>query len=314
MLTSPCPIRVGVLCSHRAPGLLHLLDSLQPETVGVVCVIATDAEFSDAGQVRARGIPVITHDIRAFYAARSAPLTRDPQTREAFDRQTLDMLHDYQPDLVLLDGYLFLLTLPMLDAFPHRLLNLHFSDLTVRNVDHRPSYVGIRAVRDAILDGQCETRATLHLVNSEPDGGAPLVRSWAFPVSPLVEAARAWQAPDMLKAYAYAHQEWMMREVSGPLLAAALQLIADGRLVLDGIGSCEPHLVEPWLVDKSGRLTAPDTLRALQQPPDSRRGARARANAARRPRRNGTCGCRQASQGVPAPVHPLASTPEDGAL
>ncbi|MEQ1907903.1 MAG: formyltransferase family protein [Vicinamibacterales bacterium] len=259
MLINQRPLRVGVLCSRRAPGLLHLLDLHDPRESEVVCVISTGEDLCDAARLRERGIPVVTHDIRAFYARRATKVTRDLQAREVFDRETVDLLRDHRPDLVLLDGYLFLLTQPMLDAYRHRLLNLHFSDLTVRRVDRRPAYIGIRAVRDAIVDGQPETRATVHLVNSEPDGGAPLLRSWGFPVSPLAGRARAWQAQDMLKAYAYAHQEWMMREASGPLLAAGLRLVARGQLALDTIGAREPHGVEPWSIDESGQLIPPGT-------------------------------------------------------
>lgn len=259
MLTNRRPLRVGVLCSHRAPGLLHLLDLYDPRESEVVCVISTDGDFCDADRLRERGIPVIAHDIRAFYATRAEKVTRDLRTREVFDKETVNLLRDYRPDLVMLDGYLFLLTQPILDTYRDRLLNLHFSDLTVRRADRRPAYIGIRAVRDAIVDGQRETRATVHLVNSEPDGGAPLLRSWAFPVSPLVGRARTWQAQDMLKAYAYAHQEWMMREVSGPLLAAALQLVARDQLALETISAREPHGVEPWTIDESGHLTPPAT-------------------------------------------------------
>jgi hypothetical protein len=44
-----------------------------------------------------------------------------------------------------------------------------------------------------------EMRATVHLVDEVPDGGAPIVRSWAFPVSPLVEEQRSLEAPDIVR-------------------------------------------------------------------------------------------------------------------
>ena len=151
----------------------------------------------------------------------------------------------------------YLLTTPMLEAFPHRILNLHFSDLTIRRADRRPAYAGIRAVRDAIVDGQKETSATVHMVNEEPDGGPPVVRSWPYPVSPLVAHARSWDARDMLKAYAFAHQEWMIRGASGPLLSAALQLVASGTVDLDELAMRDPGTVTPWLIDERGRMTPP---------------------------------------------------------
>ncbi|MGE3959947.1 MAG: phosphoribosylglycinamide formyltransferase [Vicinamibacterales bacterium] len=263
MLTTGRPLRVAVLCSRRAPGLLHLLDAPSGHGAGyeVCCVVATEAGCADAAAVQDRGIPVVTHDITAFYTERSSKVYRDFMTRRAYDRATVEILAAHAPDLVLLDGYLYLLTRPMLDAYRHRMLNLHFSDLTIRRADRRPAYVGIRAVRDAIADGQTDTSATVHLVNDEPDGGAPIVRSWSYPVSPLAARARQWQALDMLKAYAYAHQEWMIRGVSGPLLSAALALVADARVDLDGLGSRDPATVTPWIVDEHGRLTPPAATR-----------------------------------------------------
>jgi phosphoribosylglycinamide formyltransferase-1 len=263
MLTPDRPARVAVLCSRRAPGLLHLLDRDPGHgtTFEIACVITSETECADGRAIQERGPAVLTHSIRSFYDARSSHVYRDFVTRRAYDRATTDLLADVAPDLVLLDGYLYLLTRPMLEAYRNRILNLHFSDLTIRRADHSPAYVGIRAVRDALADGQIETSATVHLVNDQPDGGAPLVRSWPYPVSPLVSRARQWNAPDMIKAYAYAHQEWMIRGASGPLLSSALHLVVSGQLDLDAIGERDPATVMPWLVDEKGRMTPPGAMR-----------------------------------------------------
>ena len=114
---------------------------------------------------RDRGVTVVPHPIARFYETRSSNVYRDFVTRRAYDRETVELLARYAPDVVLLDGYLYLLTRPMLDAYRNRMLNLHFSDLTIRRADRRPTYAGIRAVRDAIADGAQETSATVHLVN-----------------------------------------------------------------------------------------------------------------------------------------------------
>ena len=198
-----------------------------------------------------------THPIGEFYQSRGTSVYRDSVARRAYDRETATVLDAYAPDLVILDGYCYLLTTPMLEAFPRRILNLHFSDLTIRRADRRPAYAGIRAVRDAIVDGQTETSATVHMVNEEPDGGPPVVRSWPYPVSPLVAHARSWDAGDMLKVYAFAHQEWMIRGASAPLLSAALQLVASGTVDLDELATRDPGTVTPWLIDERGRMIPP---------------------------------------------------------
>lgn len=252
-------LKVAVLCSHRAPGLLHLLnrDPNRGRAFDVVCAVSSERVFAEEVRVERRGVPTRDHPIRDFYARRGAASCRDLEARAVFDRETIDLLKPYSPDIVLLCGYLYLVTRPLLAAYPGRLVSLHFSDLALRLPDGRPRFPGLRAVRDALAAGQPETFATVHQVNEEPDGGAPIVRSWAFPASPLVRDARAWTALDMFKAYAFAHQEWMMRAVSGPVLSAALELVATRTVCLDTLAALDPATVVPWTVDEVGHLTAP---------------------------------------------------------
>jgi phosphoribosylglycinamide formyltransferase-1 len=250
------PIRVAVLCSHRAPGLIDLIDRFADrQSYEIVTVITSELAFEGQARVTARGVPTRAHAIREFYRRRDANVYRDFATRAAFDRETVGLLARYSPDIVLLDGYLYLATCELLDAFPGRLLNLHFSDLTLRRPDGRPRYPGIRAVDDAIREGQASTRATVHLVDAEPDGGPPLVVSWPFPVAPLAADALSLGAGDMLKAYVFAHQEWMIRAASGALLGSALRLISEGSVDLRALAARPPATVVPWTVDTNGRIT-----------------------------------------------------------
>ena len=87
---------------------------------------------------------------------------------------------------------------------------------------------GVESFRDpclAVFAGEPETRSTVHLVTPEVDVGPALVRSWPFPVHPMVDDARRWGAIDILKAYAYAQREWMMRAAWGPMLRKAIALL-----------------------------------------------------------------------------------------
>ena len=255
MLTSQ-PLRVAVLCSHRAPGLLDLIerDFGAGRAHAIVAVITSEFAFDPQKRVAARGVPTRAHSIREFYRRRQADLYRDFETRAAYDRETVGLLAPYAPDVVLLDGYLYMATSQLLDAFPNRVLNLHFSDLTLREVDGGPSYPGIRAVHDALADGRTATKATVHLANRQPDGGVPLVASWPFPVPPLVRQALDWGARDMFNAYAFAHQEWMIRAASGPLLSAALRLIGQGTVDLGALAAADPAATAPWTVDEHGHI------------------------------------------------------------
>jgi folate-dependent phosphoribosylglycinamide formyltransferase PurN len=251
------PLRVAVLCSHRAPGLMHLLSS-DPDrgrTFDIVCCVTSESTFAEEVRVERRGVPMRSHRIRAFYDARQARMGRAPDVRAAFDAEMVRLLKPFSPDLVLLAGYLYLLSAPMLSAFPRRIMNLHFADLTLRTPDGEPGFPGIRAVRDALAAGCAETRATVHLVDAKADGGPPLVRSWAFPVSPMVEEARAWTVPDLLRAYTFAHEQWMMRACAGPLWSAALQLVTRKTIDLDRLAADSSPA--PWELSRRGALMPP---------------------------------------------------------
>jgi folate-dependent phosphoribosylglycinamide formyltransferase PurN len=249
MLKPHHPIRVAVLCSHRAPGLMYLLNQCPDRgvTYEIVCCLTSEFTFAEEVRVERRGIPALVHPIEPFYEDRGAPLYRDMHVRAEYDAITAKRLEPFFPDLVVLDGYLYLVTAPLLKAFGPRIVNLHFSDLAIRRPDGGPAFPGLRAVHDAILAGRPETRATIHAVTEEADAGPPLVRSRPFPVSPLVGDLRPQGASDVLKAYVYAHQQWMMRTVSGPLLSAALRLIAIGAVDLRGLAAGETS--PPWLFD-----------------------------------------------------------------
>lgn len=219
------------MASRRAPGLTHLLEVAPPRRGRweLAALVTSTAECADADAARAAGLPVLLHDIRAFYAARGARLT-DLSHRAEFDGCTAALLRPHRPDLVVLCGYLHILTAPMLDAFPGRIVNVHDADLGVLGADGLPRYRGLRSTRDAIFAGAVETRSTVHLVTAEVDIGPPLVRSWAFPVHKMARDAleRGAEGTTLLKAYAYAQREWMMGTAWGPMLARTIELFAGG--------------------------------------------------------------------------------------
>jgi phosphoribosylglycinamide formyltransferase-1 len=175
--------------------------------------------------------------------------------RAQYDSRTLDLLSGFRPDLIVLSSYLYVLTAPMLSAFPARILNVHDSDLSIKNGQGDPKYIGLRSVRDAMLAGERETRATVHLVTQKLDGGPPLLRSWPFPVSPLVGDGLAMNASEMLKAYVFAHQEWMLRSSWGPLLARSIALLATDRVRFRGDTAWIDGVAGPWDLRPSDRGT-----------------------------------------------------------
>lgn len=201
--------RVAVLCSKRAPGLDYILHHPDRGTMyDVACVLTTD----DVPAID--DVPLIHHSPRAF------------DVRAEFDAITAETLQELDADVVVLLGYVYVLTAPMLDAFAGRILNVHDADLALLGSDGRRRYPGLHATRDAILAGERETRSTLHVVTAEVDEGPIVARSEPFPVAPLVTDALALGALDMIRAYAYAHREWMMRRAWGPIVVAELENLA----------------------------------------------------------------------------------------
>jgi folate-dependent phosphoribosylglycinamide formyltransferase PurN len=228
MLTGPrTPLRVAVLTTSRAPGLDHLLDRdpNRGRLYELAGVVATDPASDALARAGASWIPAQIHDLRLFCHSRGGR-TGDLGLRREFDAETVRLLDPHRPDLVVLCGYLHVLTEPMLDRFPGRILNIHDADLNLTGADGRPRYRGLRSTRDAVMAGETETRSSVHLVTREVDIGPLLLRSEPFPVHALVDDARRWGAADILNAYAFAQREWMMRACWGPLLARSIALMA----------------------------------------------------------------------------------------
>jgi phosphoribosylglycinamide formyltransferase-1 len=100
---------------------------------------------------------------------------KDFDRRDDFDLAVATALRASQVDLVCLAGYMRLVGAPLLEAFPHRILNIHPSLL--------PSFPGLDAQRQALEHGVRVSGATVHFVTEELDGG-PIVLQSAVPVLP----------------------------------------------------------------------------------------------------------------------------------
>lgn len=229
------PLRVAVLASEGDARLRYLLeeDENRGETYELVGAVVNVAESAAADRLAAHDVPVEVRDIYAFYEERGAPLT-DTDVRRAFDARTAETLATHDPDLVVLSGYLHVVTDPLLERFFPRIVNAHHGDLTVRDEACVPAFTGLDAVSDAVRAGEASTRETTHLVTEDVDGGPIVARSRPFPVHrDLVADALERGAEDVLSAYVYAHRAWMIREGGGPTLAKTIELVADGRVAYD---------------------------------------------------------------------------------
>lgn len=229
MLNREVP-RIAVLASHRAPGVLQLLtDPARARNFELVVCVTSEAQMEGRNRIEAAGVPVVSLPIRQFHRDRGLPI-RNLKARREYDQALAEILGGFDVDLVFLTSYLYILSEPMLSAYSGRIINIHDSDLTILDQERRRRYVGLHSTREAIANGEPETRASVHLVTSQVDEGPLILVSDSFPVPPFLSDGLRWEAWDMIKAYAFAHREWVFRAAWGPLLRRTIDMIVSGEI------------------------------------------------------------------------------------
>ena len=162
--------KLVVLISGRGRNLQSFIEATRDGRIAadIALVVSNRADAVGLALAEAAGVPtrVIAH--------------RDYPTREAFDEQLIATIAPLQPDLVLLAGFMRILTPSFIRAFEGRLLNIHPSLL--------PRYPGLDTHARAIAAGDAEHGASVHLVTEELDGG-PVLMQGAVPVLPADDAA-----------------------------------------------------------------------------------------------------------------------------
>ncbi len=98
---------------------------------------------------------------------------RDYKSRQQLDRQIIEVLHQYQVDLVIMAGWMRIVTQVLIDAFPNRILNIHPSLL--------PSFKGNHAIEQAYNYGVKITGCTVHILSLEVDSGK-ILKQAAVPI------------------------------------------------------------------------------------------------------------------------------------
>ncbi len=193
------PLRVGVLASGEGTNLQALLDTVHGEEA-LIAGVASDRPSAVVLE-RARNAAIET----AVFALADHP------DRDARDTAIADWLAQRDVELVVLAGYMALLTSPFLRRFPGRVLNVHPSLL--------PAFPGVRAIEQAIDYGVKLFGVTVHFV--EDDGG---VDTGPVILQRAVELADATD-PEAIHA--------QLRPLEHDLLPAAVRLIARGALSRD---------------------------------------------------------------------------------
>jgi phosphoribosylglycinamide formyltransferase-1 len=191
--------RIVVLASGGGTNLQAILDQLHGGEEGIE-VVGVGSDQPDARALeRARKAGVET---AVFPAA-------EYQDRGARDAALGDWIEERAADLVVLAGYMQLLSSEFVGRFRNRVINVHPALL--------PSFPGIDAVQQALDHGSKVTGVTVHFVDEGVDSG-PIILQRAVPIP----ASRVWEDTERL-IHATEHE----------LLPETIRLIAAGRLRID---------------------------------------------------------------------------------
>ncbi len=146
-------IKLAVLVSGTGSNLEAIIKATQkpgyPATVGVV--MSDQKEALALKKAMAHKIPAVFVNPKLY------------ESREAYDQMLASMLKEYKVDLVILAGFMRVLSAIFVQAFPKKILNIHPALL--------PKYPGLHAVKEALKSGDTHTGCTVHFVNEGVDTG-----------------------------------------------------------------------------------------------------------------------------------------------
>lgn len=188
--------RVVVLLSGRGSNLRAIVEAALP--IEIAAVIANRPQAAGLAYARERGLPAFALD-HAEYADRAA-----------YDARLADEIERHRPDLVVLAGYMRILSPAFVERFEGRLLNIHPSLL--------PAFPGLKTHERALAEGVKIHGCTVHFVTAALDHG-PIVVQAAVPV-------RADDTPAALAARVLVQEHRIYPQ--------AIRWFAEGRLVDDG--------------------------------------------------------------------------------
>jgi phosphoribosylglycinamide formyltransferase-1 len=161
--------RVVVLISGSGSNLQALIDQQQEGqlAIEIVAVISNRPDVFGLERANKASIPhqVVNH--------------RDYENRESFDIALAKVIDQYQPQLVVLAGFMRILTADFVRAYQGRMLNIHPSLL--------PKYQGLHTHQRALDAGDDCHGVTVHFVTEELDGGPSVVQA----IVPIVEGDTA---------------------------------------------------------------------------------------------------------------------------
>ncbi|MGE0468573.1 MAG: phosphoribosylglycinamide formyltransferase 1 [Candidatus Nitrospira kreftii] len=198
------PLRVAVLASGRGSNLQAIIDAIEAGQVEaeIVCVISNKKDVGALERARKHGLKALFVDPKPFAGRQDS--------REIYDQALLEVLHQHEVDLVLLAGYMKIVTVVLVNAYANRMMNIHPSLL--------PSFPGLDVQKKAIDWGCKLAGCSVHFVTEGVDEG-PIIIQAAVPILDN-------DTPETLAARILVQEH--------KIYPRAVQLFAEGRLRVDG--------------------------------------------------------------------------------
>jgi phosphoribosylglycinamide formyltransferase-1 len=193
-------IPIGVLVSGSGTNLQAIIDAIETKRLDAKVEVVLSNKADAQGLVRAqdRGIATAVLDHKQF------------PSREAYDQAVVDILRARGVELVVLAGFMRLLSPVFVKAYSNRIMNIHPALL--------PSFPGLHVQKKALEHGVRFSGCTVHFVNEECDEG-PIIIQAVVPVFP--DDSEESLAARIL------NQEHR-------IYPRAIQLYAEGRLRVEG--------------------------------------------------------------------------------
>jgi phosphoribosylglycinamide formyltransferase-1 len=192
--------RLGILVSGSGTNLQAIIDKIEAGDIKaeIVCVISNNANAYALERATKHGIPAIVHDNAKF------------SDRRSYDAATVAILQEHKVDLVILAGFMRILTDVMVNAFPNAIMNIHPALL--------PAFQGLHAQQQALDYGVRYSGCTVHFVDCGTDTG-PIILQSVVPVEQN-------DTEESLSA--------RIQKAEHQTFAAAIKLFAEGKIRVNG--------------------------------------------------------------------------------
>lgn len=156
-MTSSPSINVVVLISGSGTNLQALIDTQQQTGAIIRGVISNRPDVKGLERAKNAGIDTAIINHREF------------SDRDQFDQQLMQAIDKFKPDLLVLAGFMRILTPGFVNHYLGRLINIHPSLL--------PKYPGLHTHQRALDAGDQQHGVTVHFVTEELDGGPPIIQA-----------------------------------------------------------------------------------------------------------------------------------------